>query len=79
MYSDMSKEIRSKVWDLVYFDRYIQMEYISTILQYLFGLCKLTAHWVLKSHINVQMATRASVSSRMLKWFRLKGDNFLLC
>ena len=39
---------------------------------------KLTAHWVLKSLSNEQMATKASVCSTLLKRFRSK-DDFLSC
>ena len=38
---------------------------------------KLTARWVPKSVSDKQMATRISVYSAMLKWFRSKEDDFL--
>ena len=38
---------------------------------------KLTARWVPKSLSDEQMATRASVYSTLLKWFRSKEDDFL--
>ena len=38
---------------------------------------KLTAPWVPKSLSDEQMATRASVYSTLLKWFRSKEDDFL--
>ena len=77
-----------KVWDLVYPDRRIQVEEIaqalgishgsvSTILNDILGMRKLTASWVPKSLSNEQMATRASVCSALLKCFRSKED-FLL-
>ena len=82
------EEICKKVRDLVYSDRRIQVEEIaqalgishgsvSTILHDRLGMRKLTAGWVLKSLSDEQMATRASVSSALLKRFRSK-DDFLL-
>ena len=82
------KEMCKKVRDLVYSDRRIQVEEIaqalgishgsvSTILHDRLGMCKLTARWVPKSLSDVQMATRASVCSTLLKRFRSK-DDFLL-
>ena len=66
------EEICNKVQDLVYSDRRIKVEEIanalhishgsvSTILHDRLGMRKLTAHWVPKSLIDEQMATRASV------------------
>ena len=79
-----------KVRDLVYSDRWIQVEEIaqasgithgsvSTILNNHLGLGmrKLSARWVPKSFSDEQMATRASVCSALLKHFRSK-DDFLL-
>ena len=74
-----------KIRDLVYSDRRIQVEEIaqalgnshcsvSTILHDCLGMRKLTARWVLKSHSDKQMATRASVCSTLLKRFRSKDD-----
>ena len=82
------EEMCKKVWDLVYSDRRIQVEEIaqalgishgsvSTILHDGLGMHKLTACWVPKSLSDVQMATRASVCSALLKRFRSK-DDFLL-
>ena len=73
---------------LEYTDRRIQVEEItqllglshgsvSTILHDRLGMCKLTARWVPKSLSNEQMATRAPVSSALLKRLRSK-DDFLL-
>ena len=78
-----------KVWDLVYSDRRIQVEEIaqalgishgsvSTILHDRLGMRKLTARWIPKSLSDVQMTTRASVCSALLKRFRSK-DDFRLC
>ena len=50
---------------------------VSTILHDRLGIRKLTARWVPKSFSDEQMATRASVSSALLKRFRSK-DGFLL-
>ena len=50
---------------------------VSTTLHDRLGMHKLTAGWVPKSLSNEQMATRASVYSGLLKWFRSKGDDFL--
>ena len=47
------------------------------VFQQLLGMHKLTAHWVPKSLSDEQMATRASVYSTLLKWFRSKEDDFL--
>ena len=77
-----------KVRDLVYSDRWIQVEEIvqalgishgsvSTILHDGLGVGKLTAPWVPKSLSDEQMATGASVCSALLKHFRSK-DDFLL-
>ena len=82
------EEICKKVRDLVYSDRQIQVEEIaqalgishgnvSTILHDRLSMRKLTARWVPKSLSDEQMATRASVSSTLLKRFRSK-DDFLL-
>ena len=82
------EEMCKKVRDLVYSDRRIQVEEIaqalcishgsvSTILYDRLGMRKLTALWVPKSLSDEQMATRASVSSALLKRFRSK-DDFLL-
>ena len=82
------EEIIKKVCDLVYSDRRIQVEEIaqalgishgsiSTILHDRLGMRKLTALWVPKSLSDEQMATKASVSSALLKHFRSK-DDFLL-
>ena len=76
-----------KVRDLVYSERRIQVEQIaqalgishgsvSTILHDRLSKRKLTARWVLKSLSDEQMATRASVCSVLLKYFRSKDDNF---
>ena len=51
---------------------------VSTILHDLLSKRKLTARWVLKSLSDEQMATRASVCSALLKYFRSKDDNFRL-
>ena len=78
----------NKVWDLVYPDRGIKVEEtanalhishgsISTTLNNCLGMHKLTAHWVPKSLSDEQKATRASVYSALLKWFRSKEDDFL--
>ena len=78
----------NKVRDLVYSDRQVKVEEIanalhishgsvSTILHARLGMRKLTAHWVPKSLSDEQMATRASVCSALLKWFRSKEDDFL--
>ena len=77
-----------KVRDLVYSERWIQVEEIaqalgishgsvSTILHDHLGMRKLTACCVPKSLSGGQMATRASVCSALLKRFRSK-DDFLL-
>ena len=82
------EEMCKKVRDLVYSDRQIQVEEIaqalgishsrvSTILHDRLGMRKLRAHWVPKSLSHVQMATRVSVCSTLLKRFRSK-DDFLL-
>ena len=52
---------------------------ISTTLHDRLGMHKLTARWVPKSLRDEQMATRASVYSALLKWFRSKEDDFLSC
>ena len=81
--------MRKKVQDLVYSNRWIQVEEIvqalgishgsvSTILHDRLGILTLTARWVPKSLSDEQMATRASVCSTLLKRFRSK-DDFLLC
>ena len=73
----------TKVWDLVYSDRRIQLEEIvqalsishgsvSTILHDRLGMRKLTVRWVPKSLSDEQMATRAC--SALLKRFRSKDD-----
>ena len=49
---------------------------ISTILHDRLGMRKLTACWVPKSLSDEQMASRASVCSTLLKWFRSKEDDF---
>ena len=83
-YKGMCKKVR----DQVYSDRRIQEVKIaqalgishgsvSTSLHDSLGICKLTAHWVPKSHSDEQMATRASLCSALLKCFRSK-DDFLL-
>ena len=72
------KEMCKKVRDLVYSDRWIQVEEkaqtlgishgsISTILHDRLGMRKLTACWIPKSLSDEQMATRASVCSALLK------------
>ena len=82
------KEKCKKAWDLVYSDRWIQVEEIvqalgishgsiSTVLYDHLDMHKLTSHWVPKSLSHEQMATRASVCSALLKRFRSK-DEFLL-
>ena len=82
------EEMCKKVRDLVYSDRWIQVEEIvqalgishgsiSTILHDRLGMRKLTARWVPKSLSDEQMATRASVCSVLLKHLRSK-DDFLL-
>ena len=82
------EEMCNKVRDLVYSDRRIKVEEIanalhishgsfSTTLHDGLGMHKLTAHWVPKSLSDEQMATRASVYSALLKWFRSKEDDFL--
>ena len=82
------EEMCKKVRDLVYSDRWIQVEEIaqalgishgsvSTILHDHLNMRKLTARWVPKSLSDEQMATRASVCSALLKPFRSK-DDFLL-
>ena len=82
------EKICKKIRDLVYSDRQIQVEEIaqalgishgsvSTILHDHLGMHKLTVRWVPKSLSDEQMATRASVSSALLKRFRSK-DDFLL-
>ena len=79
----------NKVRYLVYSDRWIKVEEIanalhishgsvSTTLHDCLGMHKLTARWVPKSLSDEQMATRASVYSALLKWFRSKEDDFLL-
>ena len=84
----IDEEMCNKVWDLVYSDRLIKVEEIanalhishgsvSTTLHDRLSMHKLTAHWVPKSLSNEQMATRASVYSALLKWFRSKKDDFL--
>ena len=81
-------EMCKKVRDLVFSDRRIKVEEIaqafgishgsvSIILHDRLGMRKLTARWVPKSLSDVQMATRASVCSALLKRFRSKND-FLL-
>ena len=82
------EEMCNKVLDLVYSDRRIKVEEIanalhfshgsvSTTLHDRLGKHKLTARWVPKSLSDEQMATRASVYSALLKWFRSKEDDFL--
>ena len=84
------KEMCNKVRDLVYSDRRIKVEEIanalhishgsvSTTLHDGLGMHKLTARWIPKSLSDKQMATRASVYSALLKWFRSKEDDFLSC
>ena len=84
------EEMCNKVRDLVYSDRRIKMEEIanaihishgsiSTTLLDRLGMHKLTARWVPKSLSDKQMATRSSVYSALLKWFRSKEDDFLSC
>ena len=84
------EEICNKVRDLVYSDRRVKVKEIanalqishgsiSTILHDRLGMCKLTARRVPKSLSDEQMATRTSVCSALLKWFRSKEDNFLSC
>ena len=74
------EEICKKVRDLVYSDSRIHVEEIaqalgishgsvSTILQDLLSMRKLTARWVPKSLNGDHMATRASVCSALLKRF----------
>ena len=86
---DATDEDRSKnILDLVYSDRQIQVEEIaltfgishgsvSTNLHDHLGMRKLTASWVSKSFSDEQLATRALVSSALLKRCRSKND-FLL-
>ena len=82
------EEMCNKVRDLVYSDRRIKVEEIanalhishgsvSTTLHDRLGMHKLTAYWVPKSLSDVQMATRASVYSALLKRLRSKEDDFL--
>ena len=82
------EEMCNKVRDLVYSDRRIKVDEIvnalhishgsvSTTLHDRLGMHKLTACWVPKSLSDEQMATRASVYSALLKWFRSKEDDFL--
>ena len=82
------EEMCNKVQDLVYSDRRIKVDEIanalhisygsvSTTLHDRLGMHKLTARWVPKSLSDKQMATRASVYSTLLKWFRSKEDDFL--
>ena len=74
-------EMCNKIRDLVTSDRRIKVEEIanalhishgrvSTTLHDRLGMQKLTARWVPKSLSDEQMATRASVYSALLKWFR---------
>ena len=83
-----NEEMCTKVQDLVYSDRLIQVEEIvqalgishgsvSTILHDYLHMHKLTAQWVLKSLSDEQMASRALVCIPFLKHFRVK-DDFLL-
>ena len=51
---------------------------VSTTLHDRLGMHKLTAGWVPQSLSDEQMATRASVYSTLLKWFKPKED-FLSC
>ena len=80
----------NKVRDLVYSDRRIKVEEIanalhishgsvSTTLHDRLGMHKLTAHWIPKCLSDEQMATRASIYSALLKWFRSKEDDSLSC
>ena len=82
------EEMCNKVRDLVYSDRRIKVEEIanalhisdssvSTTLHDRLGMHKLTARWVPKSFSHEQMATRASVYSKLLKRFRSKEEDFL--
>ena len=84
------EEMCNKVWDLVYSNRLIKVEEIanalhishgsvSTTLLDRLGMHKLTARWVPKSLSDEPVATRASVYSALLKWFRSKEDDFLSC
>ena len=77
------EEMCKKVRDLVYSDRRIQVEEIaqslgishdsvSLILHDHLGVRKLTSRWVLKALSDEQKATRASVCSALLKYFRSK-------
>ena len=77
------KEMCNKVRDLVYSDRQIKVEEIANALHISHGsvsttlhdrldMHKLTSRWVPKSLRHEQMATRASVYSSLLKWFRSK-------
>ena len=83
------EEMCNKVLDLVYSDRWIQVEEtaqalgishgsVSTILHDRLGMRKLTARWVPKSLSDEQMATRTSVCIALLKRFRSKDDYLLL-
>ena len=71
------EEMCKKVWDLVYSDKWIQVEQIaqalgishgslSTILHDHLGMRKLTVCWVCKPLNDKEMATRASVCSASL-------------
>ena len=82
------EEMCTKVRDLVYTDRQIQVEEIaqaigishgsvSKTLHDRLGMRQLTACWVPKSLSDEQMETRASVCSALLKHFR-SNDDFLL-
>ena len=84
------EEMCNKVRDLVYSDRRVKVEEIANALHIShgsvskslhdrLGLRKLTASWVPKSLSDEQMATRASIRSALLKWFRSKEDDVLSC
>ena len=84
--TNVDEEMCNKVRDLVYSDRRIKVEEranalhishgsVSTTLHDHLGMHKLTARWVPKSLSDEQMATRASVYSALLNWFRSKEDD----
>ena len=79
------EEMYNKVRDLMYSDRRIKVEEIANVLHISHGSVSTTLHdrlgmhklTALLSQNPLQMATRASVYSALLKQFRSKEDDFL--
>ena len=71
----------NKVRYLVYSDRWVKVEEIANALHISHGSISTILHDRFGMHngsqSDEQMATRASVYSALLKWFRSKEDDFL--